>query len=130
MTRMTMSSVATLVAATLAFSAPPALAGPGKGNGKGPHHAHLAQAGHCPPGLAKKNPPCVPPGQARQGASGPRVGDVLRIGDYVLIRDPARHDLRTSPDWRYYRDGNRAYRIDPETRRVLAVVELIDAFAN
>lgn len=23
----------------------------------------------CPPGLAKKNPPCVPPGQARQGVT-------------------------------------------------------------
>lgn len=128
MTRMTIPSVAALVAAALTLGAAPAMAGPGKGNG--PHGAQLAQAGHCPPGLARKNPPCVPPGQARQGASGPRVGDVLRLGDYVLIRDPARHDLRTSPDWRYYRDGDRAYRIDPETRRVLAVVELIDAFVN
>lgn len=25
----------------------------------------LAVAGHCPPGLAKKDPPCIPPGQAR-----------------------------------------------------------------
>ena len=22
---------------------------------------------NCPPGLAKKNPPCVPPGQAKKG---------------------------------------------------------------
>lgn len=128
MTNTTIPSVAALVAAALTLAATPAMAGPGKGNG--PHGAQHAQAGHCPPGLAKKNPPCVPPGQARQGASSPRVGDVLRVGDYVVIRDPARHDLRTSPDWRYYRDGNRAYRIDPETRRVLAVVELIDAFVN
>lgn len=126
----TVPSVTVLLAAALSIAAAPAMAGPGKGNGKGPHHAHLAQAGHCPPGLAKKNPPCIPPGQARQGASGPRVGDVLRVGDYILIRDPARYDLRTSPDWRYYRDGDRAYRIDPQTRRVLAVVELIDAFVN
>jgi hypothetical protein len=33
----------------------------------------LAQpAGHCPPGLARKNPPCVPPGQAKKWNLGDR----------------------------------------------------------
>ena len=109
----------------------PAMAEPshGKGNGRGGH----AQAAHgCPPGLAKKNPPCVPPGQARKsdGRYYPRVGDVLRVGDYVVIRDPRRLNLEPRDGWRYYREGNRAYRVDSETRKVLAVIELINAFTN
>ncbi len=35
----------------------------GKGNGR------AANPLNCPPGLAKKNPPCVPPGLARQGVT-------------------------------------------------------------
>lgn len=86
----------------------------------------------CPPGLAKKNPPCVPPGQVHKAEKhyGNRVGDILRIGDYVLIRDPRRYNLAPQQDWRYYRDDNRIYRIDSNTRKVLAVLNLIDALAN
>ncbi|MSU88240.1 hypothetical protein GE300_01245 [Rhodobacteraceae bacterium 2CG4] len=43
-----------------------------------------AQPGGCPPGLAKKNPPCVPPGQAK------KRGYVDRDDDRVRYRD--RHD--------------------------------------
>lgn len=127
--------LASLIVAALSTAALPAAADPGRGHGKdrGAHSGQHANAGHCPPGLAKKNPPCVPPGQARQSSRGhasPGVGDVLRVGDYVLIRDPRRHDLETRDGWRYYRDGDRAYRVDPDTRRVLAVLNLIDAFTN
>jgi hypothetical protein len=44
--------------AALAFAVAPAPAAAGGG------------PGHCPPGLAKKNPPCIPPGQV-----GRRGGD-------------------------------------------------------
>lgn len=121
-----------LILAGATAAALPAAADPGRGKGKdkGPRH-QVAQA-HCPPGLAKKDPPCVPPGHARQAERdhGTRVGDRLRVGDYILIRDPARYRLEARDGWRYYQDGNRAYRVDPETRRILAVVELIDAFTN
>src|SRR3954471_15803965 len=46
--------------------------GNGPGHGQGNVHAHGTNglvgygAGGCPPGLAKKNPPCVPPGQAKK----------------------------------------------------------------
>lgn len=83
----------------------------------------------CPPGLAKKNPPCVPPGQVGK-RFGTRVGDTLRIGDYVLIRDFDRYDLKRRNGWSYYRDDDRIYRIDSGTRKILAVLNLIDAFAN
>lgn len=122
----------TVVAAMAAvlLSAPAVAEHPhGKGKGHG-NHAHAAY--DCPPGLAKKNPPCVPPGQARKDDRRHylRVGDVLRVGDYVVIRDPRQLNLETRDGWRYYRDGDRAYRVDPDTRKVLAVIELIDAFTN
>lgn len=141
-----------VAAAVLAASmaAMPALADPGHGNGKAHGHAsggkdkaghvrhddgrgrHADHARACPPGLAKKNPPCVPPGQARKHDDhhGTRVGDVLRVGDYAVIRDFDRYDLERRRGWDYYRDDDRVYRVDSDTRKILAVINLIDAFTN
>ena len=115
-------TAATVVAATLAA---PALADPGRGKGHGNGHGH---AGHCPPGLAKKSPACVPPGQARKW--GTRTGEYLRIGDYVVIRDPSRYELERRDGWQYYRDDNNIYRVDRDTQRILAVLNLVRAFTN
>jgi hypothetical protein len=82
----------------------------------------------CPPGLAKKNPPCVPPGLAKRG-----IGqDRLYRGDhydrsYDRIRDWDAYGL--PPIGRsegYYRDGRIVYRVDEQTRRVLDWIELTD----
>ena len=134
-------AVLAVTAATVA--AVPASADPGRGKTHHRDHFRTSQARHCPPGLAKKNPPCVPPGQARKyddrrdydrrrhhDRYGVRIGDILRIDDYRVIRDPRRMNLETRDDWRYYRDGHRAYRVDRETRKILSVIELIDAFTN
>ena len=83
---------------------------------------------HCPPGLAKKSPACVPPGQARHRGYG--RGDVIRRGDVIVIRDPGRYDLEQRRGWDYYRDDNRIYRVDRSTQRILAVLNLIEAFSN
>lgn len=130
-------SFASTAAAVLiaALCAGPASADPGRGGGQGNGKGHGAEARQvvgCPPGLAKKNPPCVPPGQARKQEVryGTRVGDVLRVGDYIVISDPRRYDLDPRSGWQYYRDDNRIYRVDSDTRRVLAVLNLIDAFTN
>jgi hypothetical protein len=136
----TLAAIGLVVATCGATSA---LADPGKGNGKGhgKHYDDRGKRGHvehsgyrldCPPGLAKKNPPCVPPGQAKKHDIhyGNRVGDVLRIGDYVVVRDPSRYDLQPRQGWDYYRDDDRIYRVDSGTRKVLAVLNLIDAFSN
>ena len=85
-----------------------------------------AERRHCPPGLARKEYPCVPPGHARRYYS---RGDILR-GDYYRIRDYDRYDLEQRRDWDYYRDDDRIYRVDRNTRRILAVINLIDAFSN
>ncbi len=141
------------IAAMLAgpIIATPALADPGRGNGHDRHardhdrnkHAKRAHRDNhhrgnvhyrsdCPPGLAKKNPPCVPPGQARKGNIhyGTGIGDVLRIGDYLFIRDPSRYRLEQRRGWNYYRDDDRIYRVDSDTRKVLAVINLIRALQN
>lgn len=144
-----LTTAVVLVATSTAL---PAFANPGNGNGNGKgngaHNGNHQQRGHqqrghradrdndrryvadCPPGLAKKNPPCVPPGQVRNRDYYPRVGDDFRIGDYIVIRDPGRYDLEDRRGWNYYRDDNHIYRVDSNTRRVLAVLDLIDAFTN
>lgn len=133
-------TAAAAVAAGL--GAGPAAADPGRGNGKddrgrnedrgdrrGPRVHYVAD---CPPGLAKKNPPCIPPGQARKPGFdyGTRVGDILRVGDYLVIPDPDRFRLEARRGWTYYRDDDRIYRVDSGTRQILAILNLIDAFAN
>lgn len=130
-----------LTAAIVAMmGAAPAVADPGRGHGKDRYgrHDHQRQKpparyiADCPPGLAKKNPPCIPPGQARNHDTrhGNRVGDILRLGDYVIIRNPGRYNLTPHRDWRYYRDDSRIYRIDSGSRKVLAVLNLIDALSD
>lgn len=117
----------------LSLTALPAMANPGKGNGHGGHHGHAAQQhGGCPPGLAKKSPSCVPPGQARKNdiRYGRYVGDRLRVGDYALVRDYSRYDIERRDDWRYYRDGDRLIRVDAQTQQILTIINLARVLLN
>lgn len=95
----------------------------------------------CPPGLAKKGRDCMPPGHARarhddrrddrrHDERRARVGDRFDRDGRVFILDPRRYNLEQRPDWSYYRDGNRAYRVDNDTQRIVAILNLIDAFTN
>ncbi|MHA3976288.1 RcnB family protein [Halovulum sp. GXIMD14794] len=110
-----------------------------------PLTAAFAQGKGCPPGLAKKNPPCVPPGQAKKrGYSdrddsyrGDRDGDWVYRGDRIIGPDgrvyrvgdrlPGGYIVLERDDWdRYGRlprlpDGHRYVRIDNE------IVEVIEA---
>lgn len=140
----------TLPAATLADK--PAHAG--KGHGKGKHtververRAHArqddvrravrqasrpvvvhAQAG-CPPGLAKKNPACVPPGQARKHIRA--VGDSIDWDDVHVITRPGLYGLGVPPSGQRYAivDG-RLVRVDRETGRILSVVRMMNAILD
>ncbi|MGR3272246.1 excinuclease ABC subunit A [Thalassococcus profundi] len=95
----------------------------------------VAAPNGCPPGLAKKSPACVPPGQAKKGYDDRRdevryrygVGDRID-GDYVIIRDPGRWGL--NPDYTYYRTGDQIFRVDRETRQVLDIIGLASALLN
>ncbi|MFY0691303.1 MAG: excinuclease ABC subunit A [Paracoccaceae bacterium] len=86
---------------------------------------------HCPPGLAKKNPPCIPPGQVKKIYPDfhPRydVGDRI-YRDYRIIRDVRRYGLRD--DYLYYLVGREIFHISPETGRVIAFVGLADALLD
>lgn len=86
----------------------------------------------CPPGLAKKSVPCVPPGQAKKHSAGKdqyryRIGDRINE-DYIIIRDPNRYGLRT--DGTYVQSNDYIYQIDRETREVINLIGAISAVLN
>jgi hypothetical protein len=70
---------------------------------------------NCPPGLAKKNVPCVPPGQAKTY----RIGDILPR-DFVRIQNPGNWTRRGNGS--FVRLGDYVYEIDNDTRKVLNLV--------
>jgi hypothetical protein len=82
----------------------------------------------CPPGLARKTPACVPPGQAKrmfeQGQRIPLGYDYFtRYEDIpVVYRD--RYSIPTGQQY-VYRDRS-VYVVDPATRLVTRVIDLID----
>lgn len=89
---------------------------------------------HCPPGLAKKEVPCVPPGLAKKSHRGHddhdhwRRGDRV-YGDYVLIPRSEWERLRLR-DYRdgstYLRSDNQILRVMRDTLVVLEAVRIID----
>ena len=108
--------------AAVSMAAVPASADPGRGKGKAHGDHRNGFTGHCPPGLAKKNPPCVPPGQAK------RYGPGQVVNDYIYIRDPGRYGL---PGGGYYvQAGNYVYRVDRDTMEVLNLVRAMADILN
>lgn len=113
----------------LSICASPTLAGNNKN--KSWKHSGTGYGYNCPPGLAKKNPPCVPPGQVRNHDRDYyphyRRGDRI-YGDYRIIHDVHRYGLRQGD--LYYLVGREVFRISPETGRVIAFMGLADALLN
>src|SRR3954469_17194115 len=123
-------------AAALAFGQP-AFAKPGNGHGN-PHgygnaYGHGVNGpvgyglGGCPPGLAKKAIPCVPPGQAKKLYN---VGQRFPRGygmQYSYNQIP--YDLRSRYGFdrsdRYYYGNGYVYRVDPRTMLVEQVVRAL-----
>ena len=114
-------------AAALGFAAP-ALAKPG--NGHGNPHAYGFEGpvgyghGGCPPGLAKKAIPCVPPGQAKKLYN---VGQRFPLGyGSPLAYGQIPYDLRSqyglNPYGNYYYGDGYLYRVDPRTMLIQQVV--------
>lgn len=119
-------------AAALALSAS-AVAKPGNGHGN-PHGGDYGQGynsgygtGNCPPGLAKKNNGCQPPGQARKSYN---VGQRLPYGyraytPYNQIPYDLRNQYNLDPTGRYvYRDGY-LYEVNPRTRIISQILSAI-----
>ena len=99
--------------------------------------AGSAQAKGCPPGLAKKNPPCVPPGQAKNGVTTgqwlnrDRTGEVVNRDDLFFLDDYVRYDLPPLPyGQRYAVVDDRIVVIDPESYQILQLIRAFTALAN
>ncbi|GLS87646.1 hypothetical protein GCM10010873_26200 [Cypionkella aquatica] len=112
----------------LALASSPALAD-GKGNGNKKHKKHHTTQS-CPPGLAKKSPACIPPGQAKKMGHDHDDGDHViyyRVGD--VVRDDCRivpyTGYKSLPDGTYCRYEDRLLRIDPESRAVLTILQVL-----
>ena len=111
-------------AATLAFAGAAHAKPPHAGHGK--HGAHVA--GHCPPGLAKKNAACMPPGQYKKLFE---VGQRVPHGyNGLLGYNALPYDLRQrygglDPYGRYIYDQNYLYRVDPTTMVVREILRAI-----
>jgi hypothetical protein len=83
--------------------------------------------GACPPGLAKKSPACMPPGQAkRMFREGQRIpGGYDAYTDYNSIPERYRSRVPYLDSNRYiYRDDS-VYVVDPRTRIVTQIVDLL-----
>ena len=101
---------------------------PGQGQGPWRGKGHVGYGtGGCPPGLAKKNNGCLPPGQAKKlynvGQRWP--GNYGNVWNYNQIP----YDLRTrygfDPNSRYYYGDGYVYRVDPTTMLINQVVSAI-----
>ena len=109
-------------AAALGFAGP-ALAKPGHGRGHGNPHAYSGYGvGGCPPGLAKKAVPCVPPGQAKKLYRGQRWQSAYGTRyTYREIPYDLRRQYGLDPYDRYYYGNGYLYRVDPRTLLVQQV---------
>ena len=138
-------------AASLAFAAP-AMADPGKSKGHGNQakqgqmsskahgkqakHARKIYQGHtaanywgnrnCPPGLAKKNNGCLPPGIAKQSFNvGDRWNGNYRQWSYNQVPLDWRNQYGLDRDNRYYYRDGYLYSVDPRTRLVESVIQAL-----
>ncbi|SHG38661.1 hypothetical protein [Cognatishimia maritima] len=131
-----MKSTALILSAALAATLPLAgFADPGKGKGNGKHHVKQSvgdTAQFCPPGLAKKDPACIPPGQAKkhvdEGEAPYSEGDVIVVENYTILENPEQYDL--DPNEVYYRVGDYIYRVDRDSAEVLDLIGAVTAILN
>lgn len=105
----------------------PAYAKPGHGKHQGQHGAMGYGAGGCPPGLAKKNNGCMPPGQAKKlyniGQRWP--GSYGNRWDYNQIPYDLRSRYDFDPNNRYYYGDGYLYQVDPRTMLIQQVVSAL-----
>ena len=112
-----------LLAASLALGiAGTAASRPGGGHGHGNGYGN----GGCPPGLAKKENGCMPPGQARKLGNGePWVEGYGNVYSYRRIPYDLRRRYRLSPRYRYYYEGGTIYVVDPRTMLIAQVISAL-----
>ncbi|MFL6854232.1 MAG: hypothetical protein ACJ8D3_02105 [Sphingomicrobium sp.] len=112
--------------AALASTAP-AIAKPDHAKGHGAHGYVGYGTGGCPPGLAKKNNGCMPPGQAKKLYN---VGQRFPLGygnawNYNQIPYDLRSQYGFQPGSNYYYGDGYLYQVDPATMLISQVVSAI-----
>ena len=118
------AGVAALAAAGPAYAKPDHA----KANkGHGAHGKVGYGVGGCPPGLAKKNNGCLPPGQAKKLYN---IGQRFpRNYGYAWNYNQIPYDLRDrydfDDDYRYYYGDGYLYQVDPATMLISQVVSAI-----
>lgn len=86
------------------------------------------QARSCPPGLAKKDPACLPPGQAKKGIG---VGQIVDLDRVHVISRPGLYGLGSAPAGQRYAIVNgRLVRVDRDTGRILSILRVVDAILD
>ena len=83
----------------------------------------------CPPGLANRTPACVPPGQARRSfREGQRLPESYRYYtdyDALIGRVPEAYRSQIPTGQRYIYRDNSVYVVDPTTRVVTNIIDLL-----
>ena len=123
--------------AALAATAP-AYAKPGNGNGHGNGHGNVHGnsithqnygygQGNCPPGLAKKNNGCLPPGQYKKLYSeGQRIRSSFgQRYAYNQLPYSVRSQYDLDRQDRYYYNNGYLYQVDPRTMVVEQVIQTL-----
>ena len=112
------AGVAALATTAPAYAKPDHARHHGKHGGVGPG---------CPPGLAKKNNGCLPPGQAKKlyniGQRWP--GNYGHAWNYSQIPYDLRDRYDFDDDYRYYYGDGYLYQVDPATMLISHVVRAI-----
>ena len=87
----------------------------------------LDRRGGCPPGLAKKNNGCLPPGQARKLYNvGQRYNrNFGNLWTYDQIPDYLRNEYRFDQTDRYYYRNGYLYQVDPQTMLIQQVISAL-----
>ena len=133
-----MKTLILIAGAAALASAGPAIAKPNHAKHNKGQHARVLQdhrghvgygTGGCPPGLAKKNPQCMPPGQHKKLFN---VGQRVPYGyNGLLGYDSLPYDLRSryggglDPYSRYIHRDDYLYRVDPKTMVVSEILRAI-----
>ena len=85
------------------------------------YYADQFERGHCPPGLAKKNNGCLPPGQAKKWHIGEQLPDDV---EYHELPDQLLRELSRLPEgYKLIRVGVDILKIAVGTRLVLEAIE-------
>lgn len=88
-------------------------------------------AGNCPPGLAKKNPACLPPGQAKKHDIRHGIGDFIDWNDVHVVTRPGRYGLSMPPSGNRYAivDGQ-LVRVNEDSGKILSILRLVEAILD